>query len=144
MSSSMRARSTLFVAGLFGVANAQAHHSFVTHYITNESFQISGTITDVQLRNPHSFYYLDADTGNGQVERWEIEAQSLALLRRMGVDGNTVTPGQKVTVVGMRSRNSNLKVMFANEFVLESGRRLTWGKPENDENPNRSRFPLVE
>ena len=116
--------ANFLIAGtFFHCVNLSAHHSFATHYVTNRLFEISGTVTDVQLRMPHSFYYMDVETEGGQIERWEIEAQSVILLRRMGVDGNTVELGQKVRVSGMRSRDPERRVMFANEFLLESGER---------------------
>jgi len=138
----IRARSCLVALSLLAATGAHAHHSFVTHYITNEPFEISGTVTDVQLRNPHSFYYLDVDVGNGQVEHWEIEAQSIALLRRMGVDAKTVVVGQRVTVAGMRSRNPDRKVMFANSFVLENGQRFVMNRVEDDSVVQQPGIPL--
>lgn len=130
--------------GLIAVASADAHHSFATHYITDELFRISGTITEVQLRNPHSFYYLDVKAGDGQVERWELEAHSIALLRRMGIDRNTVVAGQRVTVAGMRSRDPDRKVMFANEFVLETGERYVMGGLPDDSVVQQPGIPLPE
>ena len=123
---------------------AAAHHSFITHYVVDESFQISGTITEVRLRNPHSFYFLDVDAGNGRVERWELEAHSIALLRRMGVDATTVVRGQTVTVVGMRSRDPAKKVMFANEFHLEGGRSYVMATRPDDSVVQRPGIPLPE
>jgi hypothetical protein len=119
-----------------------AHHSFITHYVVDQSFQITGTIAEVRLRNPHSFYFLDVDAGNGQVERWELEAHSIALLRRMGVDAASVATGQKVTVVGMRSRDPAKKVMFANEFHLEGGRSYVMAtRPIRSCSARASRYP---
>jgi hypothetical protein len=138
----VRLRSCLVVAGLLVAAGAAAHHSFVTHYITDALFELSGTITEVQLRNPHSFYFLDVDIGNGQVEHWEIEAQSIALLRRMGVSRDTVAPGQKVTVLGMRSRDPGRKVMFANEFALENGARYVMNRIQDDTVVQQAGIPL--
>jgi hypothetical protein len=134
-----------WLALCLGIAEtAAAHHSFITHYLVDEPFEISGTITEARLRNPHSFYFLDVDTGSGEVEHWELEAHSIALLRRMGVDATTVVPGQKVTVVGMRSRDPAKKVMFANEFVLESGQRYVMATRPDDSVVQRPGIPLPE
>jgi len=138
----MRIRSLLSALGMLVISSAGAHHSFVTHYITDEPFRISGTITEVQLRNPHSFYYLDAEIGDGEAERWELEAQSVALLSRMGVDRNTIVVGQRVTVVGMRSRDPARKVMFANEFVLDSGERYVMNSLQDDDVVQQPGIPL--
>ena len=120
-----RATITLSIMALwlFPADFSAAHHSFATHYIVDEDFQISGTVTDVQLRMPHSFYYIDVVNDDGEVENWEVEAQSIALLRRMNVTRNTVVVGQEIDVIGMRSRDPDLRVMFANEFVLDNGER---------------------
>jgi len=140
----MHTRSLLTALGMAVITSAAAHHSFVTHYITDEPFRISGTITEVQLRNPHSFYYLDAETGDGQVERWELEAQSVALLSRMGIDRNTVAVGQRITVVGMRSRDPDRMVMFANEFLLENGERYVMNRFQDDAIVQQPGIPLPE
>lgn len=138
------ARPCLVAVGLIVTGVAAAHHSFVTHYVTDEVFRISGTITKVQLRNPHSFYYLDVDVGDGTVEHWELEAQSVALLRRMGIDGTTVVPGQKLTVVGMHSRDPDRKLMFANEFILEDGERHVMNRIQDDSVVQQPGIPLPE
>jgi hypothetical protein len=123
----MRAKSlcssSAFVVSLLLAAGTRAHHSFATHYIVDEEFRLTGTVTDVQLRMPHSFYYVDVTTSDGNTESWEVEAQSIALLRRRGIDRETVAAGDEIEIIGMRSRDPALRVMFANEFVLDSGDR---------------------
>ena len=113
----------IILLGMICGSASLAHHSFATHYIVDQDFRISGTVTDVQLRMPHSFYYIDVVNDDGEVENWEVEAQSIALLSRMNVDQNTVVVGQEIDVIGMRSRDPDLRVMFANEFVFDNGER---------------------
>lgn len=140
----IRVRSYMAAASLLVATCAYAHHSFVTHYVTDEVFRISGTITELQLRNPHSFYYLDVEKGDGSVERWELEAHSVALLSRMGIDHDTVAVGQRVTVAGMRSRDPIRRVMFANEFLLDNGERYVMATLPDDSVVQQPGIPLPE
>jgi len=127
----------------FYFTHVSAHHSFATHYITNELFEISGVVTDVQLRMPHSFYYLDVELENGTIEQWEVEAQSIILLRRMGINAGTLEVGDEVQVSGMRSRDPGRRVMFANEFLLESGERHVMYTLHDDSTPQNSETYLA-
>ena len=137
-------RNFLVMSTFFYFTHVSAHHSFATHYITNELFEISGVVTDVQLRMPHSFYYLDVELGNGTIEQWEIEAQSIILLRRMGINAGTLGIGDEVQVSGMRSRDPDRYVMFANEFLLESGERHVMYTLHDDSTPQDSETYLAD
>jgi len=134
----------LVMSTFFYFTHVSAHHSFATHYITNELFEISGVVTDVQLRMPHSFYYLDVELGNGTIEQWEVEAQSIILLRRMGINAGTLGIGDEVQVSGMRSRDPGRRVMFANEFLLESGERHVMYQLHDDSTPQDSETYLAD
>ena len=90
----------LFVAAtLLPVDSVRAHHSFATHYLMDQSMEITGVVTEASLRNPHSFFTLEVMTDDGIVE-WEVEAHAILLLRRIGIDNETIQPGDTITVVG--------------------------------------------
>lgn len=80
-----------------------AHHSFATHYRYNEQVEISGVITEFQLANPHSFMHVEVSLENSETEMWEVEANSVVLLRRADVTTDTFRVGDRVTITGMRS-----------------------------------------
>ena len=57
----------LFVAvALLPVDSVRAHHSFATHYLMDQSMEITGVVTEASLRNPHSFFTLEVMTDGPQ------------------------------------------------------------------------------
>ena len=59
-----------------------AHHSFATHYDSNRSMELRGTVVRFSMRSPHSFLYLEVESERGESITWEIEMASVPLLRR--------------------------------------------------------------
>lgn len=63
---------------------AQAHHSLVGEFDTSVSFELRGTITEVEWTNPHIWLYLDVEGENGEVAKWQCEMGSPNQLIRQG------------------------------------------------------------
>jgi hypothetical protein len=59
---------------LIGAAPVLAHHSFAAHYDTQKTITIQGTIVNVRLTNPHSWFFLDVKEPDGTISRWSFEA----------------------------------------------------------------------
>ena len=113
----------LMAAALFATEPGRAHHSFATHYLMGQSMEITGVVTEVTLRSPHSFYTLEVMTENGAVE-WEVEAHAIPLLRRLGIDSETIQPGDTITVEGPPPRGTN-RVTFGSLITLADGRQFS-------------------
>jgi hypothetical protein len=107
-----------------------AHHSFATHYLYDEKVKVTGTITRVQLSNPHSFFYLDVVNSAGMIEKWEVEANAVPLLKRAGVTKETIKPRDTITLTGMRSRDRNRHLMFGLDAVTSSGDKYELIRPD--------------
>lgn len=99
-----------------------AHHSFATHYLIGQSMEITGVVSEASLRNPHSFFTLEVMTEDGVVE-WEVEAHAIPLLRRIGIDAETIRPGDTITVVGPPPRGDR-RVTFGSQIILADGRQF--------------------
>ena len=72
-----RAHWLALAAGVLSVAvtaAASAHHSFAAVYDMQKPVTVKGTIVNVRLANPHSWFYLDVKNEAGEVERWAFEA----------------------------------------------------------------------
>ena len=109
-------------AALLTFEPVTAHHSFATHYHTDQRMQITGVVTEVSLRNPHSFFTLDVMTAEGIVE-WEVEAHAIPLLRRIGIDAETIQLGDTITVAGPPPRGAR-RVTFGGQISLSDGRQF--------------------
>ena len=50
-----------------------AHHSFAAAYDDKKPINLQGTVTKVELVNPHSWIWLDVKGKDGTVVNWGIE-----------------------------------------------------------------------
>jgi hypothetical protein len=111
----------LFGLALSGiVGRASAHHAVATHYDFEAIIEITGTVSDVNYRNPHSFFTLDVVNG-GQVEQWEIETHSVPLLRRLGISEDRLSVGDTLTVRGPSPRRAGARALFGGQLIFPDG-----------------------
>jgi hypothetical protein len=104
----LRAGYALLASALvFGVgAPLSAHHSFAAHYDMQKPITVQGTIVQVRLSNPHSWFYLDAKDADGKVARWAFEAGTPSGMIRNGYKASELPPGTAVTITGFPARDS--------------------------------------
>lgn len=102
-------------------APTRAHHSFATHYDRSNVVEITGVLTDVKMRNPHSFFEVEVTNENGDKEIWASEAHAVPLLRRLGITRNTLKVGDIVTIRGPRSRRPEKLLLFGAQITTSSG-----------------------
>ena len=90
------------VASLALAGAAAAHHGDAGRYI-EDVVELTGTVVETQLVNPHSILVVDVET-NGKMVRWQAEMGGAQQLIRSGwtVD---VKPGTKVTMTGRRLKS---------------------------------------
>jgi hypothetical protein len=85
---------SILVCTLAFAAAAAAHHS---HGNYQQYFvDLEGTVTDVQLINPHSWIYLDVKGQNGEAVSWALEATGTGGLTRLGIVRGYVKPGDTI------------------------------------------------
>ena len=97
-----RAHWFALAAGVLSVAvtaAASAHHSFAAVYDMQKPITVKGTIVNVRLANPHSWFYLDVKNEAGEVERWAFEDGTPSGMIRNGYKPNIVPPGSDAAVV---------------------------------------------
>lgn len=100
MMNRVRAAAFVFTAlslALFGPAPAFAHHGW-TGYQNNARATVSGTVTMVDFRNPHTRFTLYVAAPDGTVESWLFEGGSVGRLRRAGWSEDTLKAGDEITV----------------------------------------------
>ena len=102
--------------------NAAAHHNFATHYDATSIVQITGTLSSVEIRSPHSFFTVSVEGSDGDLETWEVEAHAAAILRREGVGDETFLVGDPVTITGPRGRRTDKNLVFGANLQTADGR----------------------
>ena len=83
---------------------ARAHHAFSAEYDYTRPVELQGTITKVELINPHSWITIDVRLDDGTTETWEIEAGAPNSLYRRGFTRDSLPVGIEVTVRGYRAK----------------------------------------
>jgi Family of unknown function (DUF6152) len=105
-------------------AVAEAHHSFAAEFDSAKPLKVSGVVTKVEWRNPHTYFYVDVEpVGAGKVQNWAMELGSPNALSRRGWTRDSLKVGDVVNVEGAKARDGSLKGN-ANAVTLASGKRL--------------------
>jgi hypothetical protein len=125
-------KRALFVFGcLFfaGAAPSLAHHSFLAEYDGDKQVTLTGVVTAVDWRNPHSYFYMDVARTDGTVEKWKFEAFPPNMLLRNGWKRDvTLQPGMKVTIFGWQARDGS-NLAHSRQITFEDGHRIVSGPP---------------
>ncbi|MGD8325130.1 MAG: DUF6152 family protein [Gammaproteobacteria bacterium] len=108
-----------------------AHHSFAAEFDADSPIALSGVVTKIEWRNPHTFFYIDLETEDGRHENWALEMGSPNGLMRRGWTRNSLRIGDEVSVEGSRAKDGSLKGN-ARSVVLSTGERLFAGSSQPD------------
>jgi hypothetical protein len=100
---------------------AWAHHSYAAAYDLQQPVTVHGVITQVLLRNPHSWFSLEVKDPSGKIEDWSFEAGTPSGMIRNGYKPNIIKPGAEVTIKGFRARDASQKRGMLRELVTADG-----------------------
>src|SRR5262249_28096603 len=127
------------IAILFPTTAAFSHHSFAAEFDANRPITLKGTITKVDLVNPHSWLYLDVKEADGKVVNWAVEMGSPNGLIRRGISKSSVPVGTEVTVEGYKAKDGT-PTANGTTIKMPDGKRLFAGSSAPDApggEPNR-------
>jgi hypothetical protein len=128
----MRTKLTVVIAALGLLVAAVpviAHHSFAAEFDANKPIKVTGTVTKVEWKNPHVYFYIDVKEDDGKVTNWGMEMGSPNGLMRRGWTRDTLAIGDVVTVRGSRAKDGSFKGN-ASSVVLSTGQRLFAGSSQ--------------
>jgi hypothetical protein len=103
----MMKRSMVVLVGaatLVFTASPYAHHG-MRDYRDDRIETVEGTLVKLDVRNPHSFIYVDRRDRHGKAERWSIEWVGRLQLERQGIMDRTLRPGDLLVVTGYLAQN---------------------------------------
>ena len=97
-------------AGLFlAAAPVQAHHSFAAAYDENRPINLQGTVTKVELVNPHSWLWIDVKGKDGKVVNWGVEGGPPINLFRNGMTKASLPVGTEIKVFAYQAKSGESK-----------------------------------
>ena len=115
----------------FLFSSAYAHHS-TSHY-SDQISEIEGTLVEVRWRNPHVYFFLEAENEDGSKTVWELEAGTLYNITRAGITSDLFNVGDKVRVAGNKSQTyddkfwlENILATNGNEYIFVARSAPRW------------------
>lgn len=117
-------------------AAALAHHSFAAEFDANKPITLRGTVTKIEIINPHGWLYVDVKGADGSVVNWAIEAGSANALLKRGLRKESFPVGSEVVVKGFLAKNgrpvaNGQTVTFGDGRDFFLGSAGTPGAPDN-------------
>ncbi|HSG64088.1 MAG TPA: DUF6152 family protein [Gammaproteobacteria bacterium] len=111
------------LGALLLIAGAAAAHHSRSHY-SRETREIEGELVAVHWVNPHVGVTLKVRGAAGDEELWRVEGvPSLVTMQRVGLAGDRLTIGERITAVGSVSLRRD-RDFLATNFLLEDGTEL--------------------
>jgi hypothetical protein len=102
---------SLFVAFALGGDLALAHHSLGAEFDAGKTVRVTGTVTNVDWMNPHTYFFVDVkDPEAKKVLSWACQLASPNELAKRGFNRDTLKVGMAVTVSGTRAKDGSLKI----------------------------------
>jgi hypothetical protein len=114
----------VFASGLVALGTglpAWAHHSFAASYDTTNPVTVHGVITQVLLRNPHSWFRLNVTDASGKVQEWSFEAGTPSGMIRNGYKPDIIKAGTEVTIKGFHARDASQPRGMLRELTTSDG-----------------------
>jgi len=105
---------------------ALAHHAFTAEFDAKKPIKLRGTVTKLELINPHSWIHIDVKNANGTTTRWMIEGGTPNTLLRQGITKKSLPIGAEVLVDGYRAKDGSNRAN-GRDVTFPDGRKLFLG-----------------
>jgi hypothetical protein len=120
------ATAAIVISGLAAVPVVVAHHSWSSNYDASKTVAVTGVISRLVFRNPHSSIALNVRNDEGETEQWTIEWGSPQGLRERGMEQNTLRAGDALRVRGDPHRNPKTRSIHMESLTrLSDGLRIS-------------------
>jgi Family of unknown function (DUF6152) len=104
-----RPRVYVALAAVLLANEAVAHHNMTAQFDFNDRVTLTGKLTKVDWRNPHTYLSVDAKNDKGEMESWQIEgpAPNFFRVRDLGKPDFEGSIGKTLTVELSRARDKS-------------------------------------
>jgi len=119
----MNAKRVVIVVGVAVAAALAApviaHHSSAPFYDPTKTVEVTGEVTKLHIKNPHSFLYVTVDEKGTKAE-WQVEMGTGAQLARNNLTVETLKPGTMIKVSGQPSRAEGSRGMCCIKTLMKA------------------------
>ncbi len=99
--------------GCLVIASAsEAHHGSNGQFDSSVRVNVTGTVTKLNMVNPHAYVYFDVLADNGEIQPWRCELRSGSILKRSGWTEELFTEGTEITIEGAQARREEFGCML--------------------------------
>lgn len=126
-----RATLLLLVLAVLLAEPVSAHHNMTAVFDFNDRVTVTGKLTAIDWRNPHTYFTVEAKSAAGAVETWQIEGPSPSFfrIRDVGKPDFEDSVGKTVTVELSRARDKSRSGLIRT-FTLANG-KIVSACPQN-------------
>lgn len=113
-----------------------AHHAFGGEFDSNRPVLLKGTVSKVELVNPHAWIHIAATEVTvagekkdlkGATEQWAVEGGTPNTLLRRGITRDSLAGNPEVVVDGYQTRDHTLLRANGRNITFKDGRKLFMG-----------------
>ncbi len=127
----MPAMAAVSAALLLGVLPAWAHHAFQAEFDSTKPVKLTGTVTDMEWINPHSWIHIDVTNPDGTVTNWMVECGSPNIMLRRGFTKRSLEKGTVLTIQGYQAKNGTNRAN-GSSVTFQDGKKLFVGGSNPD------------
>lgn len=110
-------------------AVARGHHAFAVEFDVELPVSLTGTVTKVEMINPHSWIHIEVTDEDGEATVWMIEGGSPNALYRRGITQDSVPIGAELTINGYQARDQSKRAV-GRDITFSDGRALFFSGTE--------------